>query len=370
MNKKRTYLKSIIWSFSILILLIILFFSFPYLSSVFFGEDETILNDSDLILSEVNISESENSYFDLIKLSSILDNNEVKEAEIKIEIPQNIEDLNYLESYNWDKEVIEELLENNKEALQILSEAAGKTQFQFGITANPENIKPNMAIVNFNPWIQISKINAIKAIHLMKEEKIETAFDEAIKIIKIGDDIEKSRNLHLLPYMVGIEIKKIGLETIQILYENSLPSVEILENTKEKLEQYKSINNTDPLKAEYMNFKKSIEIPVKERISYLDLNNNIKELSKHKYYYKQIKTLNIAAEYYHQMIEIFNKSCDDSLSIITNKTEITWKIYFTENAIGKILVNSIESDLSNILEKKCDNNELMDSILELFTLRK
>lgn len=371
MNNKKSSSKPIIWIFSIIFLVVILLVSFPYLASKFFGEDDTIFNDEDLILTEANIEESENSYFDLIKLSAVLDNNEVKEAEVKIEMPEYIKDLDYSEIYNLDSEIVEELLDNNEKALQIFNEASKKSQFQFNIIANPENIKPDMPVTALNTWIQISKINAIKAIYLMKGGNKEAAFSEAIKILKIGSDIEKSKNLYLMPYLVGLEIQKVGLETINFLYEKSFsPSADIFSNVKEKIEEYKITNNTDPFRAEYMNFKNSIQTSEPKLIGeYFNLDNNTKKLLDYKYYYKQIKTLNIASEYYHKAIDKFN-TCDDKINTIKYKPQISWNTYFTENAFGKILANSIKVDLDRIINKKCDIEALSDSTKELFTLRK
>ncbi len=268
-----------------------------------------------MILTEVNIEEAENSYFDLIKLSSVLENNEVKEAEIKIEVPEHVKDLNYSEIYNLDLEKIEELLDNNEKVLQVFDEAGNKLQFQFDITANPENIKSDMPVVNLNNWVQVSKLNSIKSLYLMKEGNKEDAFSEAIKILKIT-------------------------------------------------------NNIDPFRAEYMNFKNLIQASEPELIGkYFNLDNNTEKLLKYKYYYKETKTLNTVANYYHKAINKFN-TCDNEINTIIYKPKINLQTYFTENAFGKILANSMKVDLDRIINKKCDIEALSNSTKELFTLRK
>jgi len=227
-----------------------------------------------------------------------------------------------------------------------------------------------MPVTDLHTWISVSKINAIKAIYLIKNKEEEAAFSEAMKIIKIGSDIEKSRNIYLTAYMIGLEIEKIGLETINFLYKNSSPSVEIMSNIKEKIQEYKVTNNKDPFIIEYMIFKKSVETSLINSVENpLDLNFLTKKLLNHKYYYKQIKTLNIVADYYNRVIEKFN-TCDNKISAIRYKPQINWKTYFTENAIGEILANTKTVDLDRIINKKCDLEDLMNSTEELFTLRK
>ncbi len=363
-KKKRRWLKIIIWIFAIIIFIAISFFSFPYILSIIWGKDDPPPNDKDLLLSVVNIPRNENSYFDLIKLSSVLDG-ETKEAQVKIEIPSGINDLKYLESYNWEINSIKELLNKNENALEIFSEASEKTQFQFDITADPVNIQPNMPVVALNTWRQIARVSAIKAIYLMRQGEDETAFDEAIKVIKIGHDIEKSRNLHLITYLVGIAIEQTGLETMQILISNSSLPQEKLTVYQDKIRKYKPTNNSDPFRGEYMNFKK-----VMDYVQNSALDETMQNLSRHNYYFKLNQTLGLATEHYRQLIEKFNKPCHDTSLSTINKPEISWKIYFTENAVGKMLAGLTMVALDGVRDKKCNIDSLFNSTEILFAIKK
>jgi hypothetical protein len=117
-----------------------------------------------------------------------------------------------------------------------------------------------------------------------------------------------------------------------------------------------------------MNFKNSVETSPEEIINYLDLNIITKKLLNHQYYYKKIQTLNIVADYYHKVIGKFN-TCDNGISTIMYKPQINLKTYFTENAIGEILANSVKIDLDRIINKKCDLENLSNSTEELFKVR-
>ncbi|MEA2088840.1 MAG: hypothetical protein U9O55_03320 [Patescibacteria group bacterium] len=364
-KKKKRWLKITIWIVAIIIIITILLFSFPYILNIIYGKDAPSPDDSDLVLSAANIPKNDNSYFDLIKLSSILDG-QTKKAQIKIDIPSGINDLKFLESNNWDINLIEELLNKNEKALQIFSEAANKTQFQFDITGNPENIQPNMPVVALNSWRQIARINAIKAIYLMRQGEEESAFNEVIKIIKIGHDIEKSKNIHLLGYFVGIAIEQEGLKTMQTLISNtSLPS-EILSFYQEQIQKYRPTNNSDQLRVEYLSFKNAINY-----VQNSGLDKDMQNLSKNNFYFKPNQTLEFVIKHYRQMIDRFEKPCYDASNITGNLPEVLpWKIYFTENAVGKMLASLTMVALDGVRDKKCNIDTLIDSADILFAIKK
>ena len=204
-KNKRRWLKAVIWIFAALLLLFLIFISLPYVLSAFWGNDSPPPNDQDLMLSQVNILMNENSYFDLLKFSSVQNvDGELEKPEIMIEILAGKNDMDYLESINWEIDGTKELLNKNQEALGIYTEAAKKSQFQYDFTKDPAIIGLDMPIVGLNTWRQISRISAIKAIYLMRQHDDQAAFDEAMKSVIIGHNIERSKNVPLITYLVAL----------------------------------------------------------------------------------------------------------------------------------------------------------------------
>jgi len=363
-KKKRIWLKIIIWFFSILFLLVILLFSTPYILSFLWGKDSPPPNDQDIMLQSVNIPKEKNGYFDLIKLSDI-NGGETKKAEIKIIIPKDINDMEYLESNRWNNNIIENLLASNTEALKIFSDAANKPEFQIDTTANPVNIQPNMPVVALNTWRQISRISAIKAIFLMRQGKDVEAFDEVMKIIKIGSDIEKSKNIYLIAYLVGISIKQTGLDTMRVLIDRSSSSSEILNSYHKKIKEYESVNNIDPFRMEYKLGKMGLE-----NLDISEYDYPINYLYNIKFYFKLNQTLELYANYYRQVIENFEKPCTEKWIINKNEPDMSWKIYITENSIGKMLISLGVVALENLRNKKCNSDLTLNVTDILFALKR
>jgi len=88
-----------------ILLLFIFILLIPKALSLFWGEDISMPNNSDLRLSVINIPEDENSYYDLIKIKDV------------IYIPEDIKLYKeFLESGTWDNEIVVDLLKKNEQA--------------------------------------------------------------------------------------------------------------------------------------------------------------------------------------------------------------------------------------------------------------
>ncbi len=357
---KRKWLKWLIYFISFFIFLLILISLVPYYLHTFKGEDSLPPNDDDLMLSKIEVPEEENSYFDLIKLSAVLNNEDVVDPLVEINISNEIDIMNHLDSYNWDQTLVEDLLEKYKEVLDVYSDAASKPFFQYDLTANPDDISYNMPMVGMNSWREASRLNSIKAIYLMKEGYYEEAFDEAMKSVEIGYKIKESKNIPTIVYLIGLAIKNTGIETIQVLANNNSVPQEILEKYQNKLQNYYSKNNYDFFKIEY--------ILAKELLKDITESDFFEELDKifvdNNYYFKPNQTLGLFADFYREQTKRFNTSCEEELTEIKSWNMPKYRMYFTENSVGKLL-SSFNSYTSHIHNRKCIVENLLNETINL-----
>lgn len=193
------FLKIILIFAGIIVLLVVFFFAFPYVASIF-SKDIAPIDDSDLQLSKVNISDSENAYFDLIKLEGNVDEN-VGDKKLSQDIVDN---------KIWDQEYVDELLKKNKLALTYFDDAAKKLYYQDPVAADPKNYGPTMVLPSMNTYRQIARISAIKAENLSKNGQYQDSLDEVFKIIGVGDKIQKSQGT-LIHFLTGLAVENIGL---------------------------------------------------------------------------------------------------------------------------------------------------------------
>lgn len=357
LHKKRKYFKWLKILIILIVVLVIFLFRIHSLLHTFKGNDVEPPYDDDLMLYKIDVPENENSYFDLMKFSAVLKYEEVLGPLVEIIIPDEINTLNYLESYNWDEDIVEDLLEENKEVLDIYSDAAQKPNFQYDLTANPDDISYNLPIVALSSWQEVSRLNSIKAIYLMKQGYQEKAFDQAIKSIIIGQKIKESINLPSLVYLTGLSIKETGLETLKVLVNyNSLTSDES-DKYKNELKNYYSKNDHDIFKVEYIVAKESLNDVLSS--SYND--EDYKVLIENNYYFKPNKTLELFADYYREKTKRINTSCKIKFPEIEVWYPSKYEMLFTENSYGKFLVTT--KTYYGIRDRKCEIENLLDEII-------
>jgi tetratricopeptide (TPR) repeat protein len=358
--KKRKWLKWSVYSIIIFVFLIILFSLIPYYLHTFKGEDSLPPNDKDLMLYKIEVLKEDNAYFDLIKLSAILDDEDMIDALIEVSISDEIDIMNHLDSYNWDQKLVEDLLEQNMEALEVYSEAASKTFFQYDLTANPAYISYKLPLIGMNSWREVSRLNSIKAIYLMKQGYYEEALDEAMKSVKIGYKIKESKNIPTIVYLIGLAIKNTGLETIQVLVINDSIPQEFLEKYQNELQNYYAKNNYDFFKVEYVFAKESL----KDMTDFYFFQDIDKSLLENNYYFKPNQTLGLFADFYRKQTERINTSCEEELTEIKVWNEPSYKMYFIENSVGKLLL-SFNSYPSSIRDRKCMAENLLNETINL-----
>lgn len=360
-KKDFSKLKKVLFKLLILLLLTLILLA-PSLLGIFESKDITMPDDQDLHLTTLTIPETDNSYFDLKKLEN---NNKLDDSTGKTQviIPEEINISDFLESYQWDKTQIENLLKKNADALIIYNEAVKKPLYQYYPTADPSKIKLNSSIGSVSSYKNIARISCIKSLYLMQQNRNQEAFEEALKTIILGDKIEKSENANLLIYLIGISIKKAGLETMQVLIKNSSASNDLLNNYQNKIITYAPSNNTDQFKSEYL-----IQ---KDANSYIKLGlSEGKTISKNKFYFKPNETIKLSADLMRQQIDRFKKACSINSPLVVDEPKLSLNLYYTENAVGKLLTAMGAKTISSIRNKKCDTELLLNSTELLFSIKK
>lgn len=336
---KRSHRKTI---YTLAILLAIFFALLTSLN--FKSKDILAINDQDFKLSLVDVLDDSNSYFDLVKVSAISSEHGLIEPEIEINITKEVDISNYLDSYNWDKKLLEDLLEANKEALDIYSQAFDKKVFQYALSANPDDISINLPIVAINSWRQLAYLSSIKAIYLARQGSIELALEEAMKSIVIAQQIEGSKNLLTITYLLALDMKKIGLKTFDFLSDNFELDFDL-----NQLANYYTLSNTDIFKTNYLVLKKSL---TEDEIS-------------HSYYYKPNQTLELLYYAFRSQADRFKIPCWEEIPSAKPFKISSYTSIFTENVIGKLLVNNAVNEIAfqSMRRKRCELDHLINKII-------
>lgn len=307
----------------------------PAALSAFWGKDIPAINDSSLSMPVVAINQEENSFYNLNKLYDTEKHQGLIDLK-NIPAGKNLPG-DFLVSDTWDDNQVKILLSDNQLALQYFDDAAEKGKFQSPATADPKDM--SQEVIAVNPWRQIAQLKCIQAISLAKQGRNKEALSEVMKVMVVGDAIEKSQT-NLITYLVGLSMEKSALDTLEKIILNVDADTKEYAEYRNKLLNYNFSDDGSSWKFEYLVSK-----------------NGISHIaSENKFYFKPNKSIKERFDFFSKMISESKNPCDfeqESSKAVSGPNPIFgW--YFTENAANKILINTNDSAYQGVLVKKCE----------------
>jgi hypothetical protein len=343
---------------------IIVIIIIPSFLSIIKGKDIPPADDLNLQLQTINLPEEENAFYDLNKLYDTEKHQELVSLKNIPKGKQLVSD--YLNSDEWNQEVVTQLLTDNEYVLQYFTDAAAKGVFQLPEADSQSKISSDMPVTAMNTWREVSRLSGVKAIWLAKNGKNKEALDEASKSIIVGTAIENSQGL-LITHLVGIGIKDSGLDILQkvisIIPKDSL----MLSEYKLKLENYQAKGNSAPFIAEYLVSKQALDNLEQGRGNQFGSISKI--LIKNKFYFKKNLTISYYSDFYNKLAIEAEKDCSEVEKVQQSMEPLVKgsliKMYFTENLVGKRFVEIPDTALNNILEKKCATEKKLKETIQI-----
>jgi hypothetical protein len=369
----KKIIKTISIIISILILIVIIFVNLPRLLDIV-TNDISEVNLSGLELVIKNVPFSENGFYDLEEISSLLYIPEKQNGTTSV-----IRELH--SGNNWDSELAEYVINKNEEALSYFSSASQKEGFQNPAYNESTIFSYELLLPKINDWRTISFISTIKSTILLNLGKNEEAMEEAMKSVKVGQKITKS-NVTLIEYLVGLAIKDNGLAMVEkIINESNFDDEQVSKYIFELNEMYDTgdglknvfivehkfiLNTIDLFKYDSEEDSPNLISEILASTEFEEL-NNIKNINiSNNYYFRPNKTKQIHTDQTRKVINNINIHCDDIAYIEESKTltpDNIIKFYLTENVIGKIFHDIIISKYHSIFQKRCNSNNQLDKIL-------
>ncbi len=352
---------------AIVIVLFVLFL--PSILGIF-SKDIAPINDSDLQLKNITIPEADNAYFDLIKIEDGL----IHEPAGK---DQQIQDI--IEGKDWNEYLVQEIADRNSQALEYFAEAARKPKFQIPAYADPSKITISTVLPSLNNARRMGQISALRAIYLSRFGKSKEAMDEAMNAVRVGQKIQDSQ-APLVEYLAAMSMKNAGLKTVQRIIALSRLSNEELNQVNQELSQF--YKNEDglvtALKSEYRIQSQEVDSIASGSGEGLALvageNGNTASIAKkagNNFYFHPNETKAIFAEYARAGIKNADKLCGEvgNTDVRRLAPVSPFKLYITENAIGKILHDTVVFSLSSVNNKKCEEDLLVGSTQVIIAIK-
>jgi hypothetical protein len=223
-------------------------------------------------------------------------------------------------------------------------------------------------IIAMNTWRQAAQLNCIRAIWLAKNGKGEEALAESLKVMAVGDAIEKSQT-NLITYLVGLAMKENAIDTLQKILTITVINDSLRQNYQEKIANYDLSNNVSPWKFEYLVRKHSIEEIATGNYDISDVSIPKYTSLETNYYFKPNLSVKELFAYYSDLIDASQDPClkRKTLGESESSSELKLKLLFTENAVSKILINSSDVAFQGSLDSKCRIKNKYSELLTAFS---
>ncbi len=352
---KNKYVKQIftgIGKFIIAVLIFLLIFGIiiPGLLSLFWGKDIPEVDDADLMLPKVTLAYEQNMFIELDQISRDM-----------IYEPKEVNFVSdFLNSDTWDEEFANEVFTKNEQALELWDRAAQKDEFLLPDMADLENkTRLNLPINDYNRWRGANRVSLAYAVWLAHTGRNQAAVDQVLKSLKIGEAMMKSQMI-TIGYLVGMAIKNNSLDGLQKVFAIGEGENIDKDGLLYDLVKYNNQNeNVSYLKFDYILTKKDFIYLKNNQENYFGKNHFIKKyIFKNNFYYKPNLTISYQTDLYRQLIKNTQDPCGENEvveSIFRPYNTVGYlKLYFTENAVGKVLTNLYFMPFNNVIKKTCD----------------
>lgn len=316
-----------------IIFLVALFFTLPFRLGLVFRDEETV-QDSDFDLDVREISDEENGYLDLANLTG---------EEVSVEVDTKV--VTNLSGETWDADFVKSTLSDYGYLAEAVEDAAAKPYFQDPATADPMNGDYMDGIPTWHVMHAV-RLNNLKALALMKEGKEAEAFAQAYNAVILGQNMEESY-CGFISLLISNSIKKTGIETLELLAKESKNTALLISYTEKLESAYFTDESIErAYKVEY-HLMSSIMPLVAENPSELDPFIDSKLNDVEEWFYKIFRVVGFGY-YYHP-----NETQSLYADFIRQRADPTglfpqnpYKAYFTENAFGFALIESLTPRLS------------------------
>jgi len=364
------------------LLIVLPIIGFTILNTIF-GKDEPPPDDRDLLLSKVEISTTENAlyhflpYYDSVSKEIILKywsgaKEKLKESKEIYWPADKTEKINELiGGKEWDEELVKEIVKENSEFFEDFEKFIQSSYFQDPLLKDPSIFGIDMPLLPLGQYRTFARLDLLRATYTFNQGKEKEAFDETIKVIKMGQMLQNPPLPSLIQYLTGIAIKGMGLENLRVMTNKTNLSSDLLKTYIREIDHF--YPNQEALakifKGEYislMNTKtKTLDAIAKGKkfseeektLSQEFLPSETGEfLAKFSYFYKPNQTKRIFAEGFRRKAEIaIEGRCGESW-IEPLLPYSKSKLFFTENLIGKALHDIMMVSFGGVFQKRCLEN--------------
>lgn len=148
---------------------------------------------------------------------------------------------------DWDDALVDEVFSHNVETFALIEKALACPHFQV-----PPVLSIDTRVPEIFDWLSLMNVQAVRARDLFNRGREKQAFEEALRIVRMGHTIEDAKGC-LIHYRVGQMVKLRGLEVMRQMLPATVLDAERLKVCAESLVSH-DVNEdglTDAFRVEY-----------------------------------------------------------------------------------------------------------------------
>jgi hypothetical protein len=219
------------WVVVILLLCTLVLFA-PLLRSVAYallGEifpDSPPPDDRHLVFTTISVPNEDNAFYDLDLASSTLPKGKDETSELR-------------SSHVLDRERARAVLASHVVARGHFREASLRKYYLVPAHGDPRNISLEMEYPILSRFRVAARAVDLDARVQYESGNIEASIERAFELIRLGSLMEASPRPHILDYMVGTSIKRLGLERMAVIVADPLVDMLVRERVARDIEAYR-----------------------------------------------------------------------------------------------------------------------------------
>ena len=321
------------------------------------AKDDAKINDLDLMVYSSNLPAAQNAYFDEDTLQGVTD---------KSDVSPNGDILRQLSGADpWDQAFVDDIVNKNGLFITNFADAVKRPGFQVPEYSDPRSFGSAASEIKYDQLGRLTEIMALEGLSSAKKGDVPDGAAEALAVALYGQKMADSQ-IDANGYLVGLSIKKTGLETLMKILAFAKPSSDLA-------------GQLDGSLAAFDNTSSSLAISFK--ISYWIDRNKLTDIINDPARYNPYPALNIAPEkfndlYFLEPNKTINLMGDDvraavalavgpcrefSDPVMSDADLAALQKMDTENGFGKLYASKLQTGWAAPLNARCADTILVAS---------
>ena len=318
------------------------------------AKDDAAINDLDLVVYSSSVLDAANAYLDGATLRGVTTSSSVYPA---VDILKQLSG-----DEPWNQAFADEVINNNGTFITLFSTAVARPGFQIPAYDNPRSFDPATPAVDYVPLGRLTEVLALEALSSAKKGDVPDAAAEALAISVYGQKMADSQ-IDETGYLAGLNMKKLGLDTLQKILSSATVSPELAAQLDGTLASFDdaSASLAVSYKIEYWTYRNKLADVIKDPAKYYP--DIAAEKFNDLYFFEPNKTANLLGDDVRAALAMAVGACREfSDQPLAAADLAALQKMDAENGFGKLYASALQTGWAASLNARCADAALVASV--------